>query len=68
MSILDNLSEKQRGWFYFLLSIVFVILLVVMFVIAVLNGDDLSNWLVFVVGGLGLSGAGLASHNTNRSP
>lgn len=68
MNIVPNLTERQRGWFYFLLALIFLIMLIVMFVLAVINGEDLANWLFFVLGGLGLSGTGLASRHTNRSP
>lgn len=64
--MLSNIPERYRGRFYLGLAVVLVAMLVVMFVVAVLNGDDLADWLVFVVGVLGLAGSGLASANTNR--
>lgn len=64
--MLSNIPEHLRGWFYLGLAVVFVAMLAVMFIVAVLNGDDLADWLAFVIAGLGLAGSGLATANTSR--
>lgn len=67
MNILTRIPEHLRGWFYLAIAVVFLVMLVVMFVVAVLNGDDLANWLPFILGVLGLAGSGLAAGNTDRA-
>lgn len=68
MNILTKIPEHLRGWFYLGLAVVAGLMLVTVFVVAVINGDDISGWLPMLLVALGLSAGGntIAQANTSK--